>query len=79
MVDRQTGSGHFGSDPQESYSLFDDRMDMGWELAVTMPLVAAWEKSVAEYPNTKPGTDDDFKGYAGDAAQAKKEAGPAPA
>ena len=50
-----------GSDPQRAYSLFNDRMDMGWEFGLIMQAVADCEKSVAEYPNIKPGAE--FAGY----------------
>lgn len=50
-----------GSDPQEKYGLFNDRMDMGWEFEVLLKYAFEWEKSVAEYPNIKPGQE--FDGY----------------
>ena len=34
---------------------------MGWEVAVVLPAVAEYEKSIAEYPNIKPGAE--FDGY----------------
>ncbi|MGZ5402954.1 MAG: sulfatase-like hydrolase/transferase [Aeromicrobium sp.] len=50
-----------GSDPGERHNLFNDKMDMGWELAVALPAVFEYEKSFAQYPNIKPGQD--FDGY----------------
>jgi arylsulfatase len=50
-----------GSDPGERWSLFNDRMDIGWEFGVIMSVVAEYEKSFAEYPNIKPGQE--FDGY----------------
>jgi hypothetical protein len=34
-----------GSDPGESYKLFNDKMDIGWEAAVVLPVVYEYEKS----------------------------------
>jgi hypothetical protein len=50
------------SDPQERYNLFEYRFDNDWMAFVLLPYVGEWEKSVAKYPNIKPGTED-FKGY----------------
>jgi hypothetical protein len=50
-----------GSDPGERWGLFNDKMDIGWEIAVVLPAAAAYEKSIAEYPNIKPGAE--FDGY----------------
>ena len=50
-----------GSDPGERYNLFNDKMDMGWMIGVCMQFIAAYEKSVAQYPNIKPGQE--FDGY----------------
>ena len=50
-----------GSDPGENYNLFDDKMDVGWEAAVVLPVVFEYEKSFAQYPNIKPGQE--FTGY----------------
>ena len=50
-----------GSDPAERNGLFNDRMDMGWEFGVIMQSVMEYEKSIAEYPNIKPGQE--FDGY----------------
>src|SRR5271165_5102659 len=50
-----------GSDPQEEYSLFDDKLDCGWEYGVVMKLIGEYEKSVEACPNIKPGSE--FKGY----------------
>ena len=50
-----------GSDPGERYNLFNDRMDMGWMFGVCMQSIAEYEKSIAEYPNIKPGQE--FDGY----------------
>jgi arylsulfatase A-like enzyme len=51
-----------GSDPGERNSLFLDKMDIGWMLEVVWPYVGGYEKSIAEYPNIKPGQE--FTGYA---------------
>ena len=50
-----------GSDPAERHSLFDDKMDIGWEMAVVLPPVFQYERSFAQYPNIKPG--EEFTGY----------------
>ncbi len=50
-----------GSDPGENYNLFDDKMDIGWEAAVVLPVVFEYEKSFDQYPNIKPG--EEFTGY----------------
>jgi len=52
-----------GSDPQELYSLFDDKLDCGWEFGIIMKLQEEYEKSIEAMPNIKPGTKDDFNGY----------------
>jgi len=51
-----------GSDPGERNSLFLDKMDIGWMLEVVWPYVMEYEKSIAKYPNIKPG--EEFTGYA---------------
>ena len=50
-----------GSDPAERNSLFDCKMDIGWEMAVVLPPVFQYETSFAQYPNIKPGQE--FTGY----------------
>jgi len=50
-----------GSDPGERYNLFDTKLDMGWMFGIVLRAVAEYEKSVAQYPNIKPG--EDFTGY----------------
>jgi hypothetical protein len=50
-----------GSDPGELNNLWNDKMDMGWELGVITPPVAAYQQSIVEYPNIKPG--EEFTGY----------------
>jgi arylsulfatase len=50
-----------GSDPGERNNLFNDKMDIGWEMAVVLPPVFQYEKSFAQYPNIKPG--EEFTGY----------------
>ncbi|MGA8448612.1 MAG: sulfatase-like hydrolase/transferase [Candidatus Acidiferrales bacterium] len=42
-------------------ALFADKMDNGWMLALVMPPVVEYQKSIAEYPNIKPG--EEFTGY----------------
>jgi arylsulfatase A-like enzyme len=50
-----------GSDPGEKNSLFNDKMDIGWEAGVVLPAAFEYQRSIAQYPNIKPG--EDFKGY----------------
>ncbi len=50
-----------GSDPAERNNLFNDKMDIGWEMAVVLPAVFEYMKSFAQYPNIKPG--EEFTGY----------------
>ena len=50
-----------GSDPGERNALFADKMDVGWMFFLIMPFIAEYEKSIAQYPNIKPG--EEFKGY----------------
>ena len=48
-------------DPGEQREIFMSRMDCGWVLMPVLERVGAFQKSVARYPNIKPG--DDFTGY----------------
>ncbi len=50
-----------GSDPNEKNALFADKMDNGWMFELILPFVAGYEKSIAQYPNIKPG--EEFAGY----------------
>jgi len=50
-----------GSDPGEQYNLFNDKLDMVWMLGIAFRTVGAYEKSIAQYPNIKPGQE--FTGY----------------
>jgi arylsulfatase A-like enzyme len=50
-----------GSDPGEHYNLIDYKLDMGWMFALALTVIVEYEKSVAEYPNIKPGQE--FDGY----------------
>jgi arylsulfatase len=50
-----------GSDPGERYNLFDRKLDMGWMFGVVLQAAAEYKKSVAQYPNIKPG--EEFEGY----------------
>ena len=50
-----------GSDPGEKYNLFNAKMDMGWEFGIAMRFIVEYEKSVAKFPNIKPGQE--FNGY----------------
>ena len=50
-----------GSDPGERNPLFADKMDCGWMFECAMPFVAEYRKSIAQYPNIKPG--EEFTGY----------------
>ncbi|MGX5697387.1 sulfatase-like hydrolase/transferase [Agromyces soli] len=49
------------SDPGEQYNLMSEKLDMGWMFAPAFREVGAYLRSVAQYPNTKPG--EDFEGY----------------
>jgi len=49
------------SDPGESVNLFAAKLDMGWMFGVAAMPVAEYEKSIAQYPNIKPG--EEFTGY----------------
>jgi arylsulfatase len=50
-----------GSDPGEQHGLFADRMDQLWEFGIALKAIDEYEKSVAQYPNIKPGQE--FTGY----------------
>jgi arylsulfatase len=50
-----------GSDPGERYNLFNTKLDMGWMFGVVFRTIGAYEKSIAQYPNIKPG--EEFTGY----------------
>jgi hypothetical protein len=50
-----------GSDQDELYNVFADRMDMGWMLGIALKFVADYQKSIAEYPDIKTG--EEFEGY----------------
>jgi arylsulfatase A-like enzyme len=50
-----------GSDPAERNALFADKMDNGWMFELVLPYVTEYEKSLAQYPNIKPG--EEFTGY----------------
>ena len=50
-----------GSDAGERYNLFNSTMDMGWMFGITMPFIVEYEKSIAQFPNIKPGQE--FNGY----------------
>jgi len=50
-----------GSDPGEIHGLFADRMDQLWEFGIALKVLDEYEKSIAQYPNIKPGQD--FTGY----------------
>jgi arylsulfatase A-like enzyme len=50
-----------GSDPGERYNLFDRKMDMGWMFGLALAHIAEYKKSIARYPNIKPG--EEFNGY----------------
>jgi hypothetical protein len=40
---------------------FDDKMDIGWQMAVVLPPVFQYERSFAQYPKIKPG--EEFTGF----------------
>ena len=50
-----------GSDPFERNALFADKMDNERMFELILLYVAAYEKSVVQYPNIKPG--EEFTGY----------------
>jgi arylsulfatase len=50
-----------GSDPGERNALFADKMDNGWIAELVFPFAGEYQKSIAEYPNIKPG--EEFTGY----------------
>jgi len=49
------------SDPHEDFNILVHKMDMFWMLGPAMKALSSYQKSVAEYPNIKPG--EEFKGY----------------
>ena len=49
------------SDPHEDYNLFNATLTMAWVYGPIEEIIAAYEKSVREYPNIKPG--EQFTGY----------------
>ena len=49
------------SDPGENVNLLAAKLDMGWMYLPALTYIAEFDKSVAEYPNIKPGQD--FDGY----------------
>jgi len=49
------------SDPGENVNLLAAKLDMGWMYLPALTYIAEFEKSVAEYPNIRPGQD--FDGY----------------
>jgi hypothetical protein len=59
-----------GSDPGERYNLFMDKLDMGWMIGIAMQPIGEYEKSIAEYPNIKPG--EEFTGYPAKGAAASR-------
>jgi arylsulfatase A-like enzyme len=64
-----------GCDPGERYNLFSTRLDMSWMYGLTMRAVGEFEKTVAQYPNIKPGQE--FTGYKAPAAKAPAAKAPA--
>jgi arylsulfatase A-like enzyme len=50
-----------GSDPGEKNALFGDKMDVGWMFFAIFPFVEEYQRSIAKYPNIKPG--EEFSGY----------------
>ena len=50
------------SDPHEDANLWQTNMDMGWMFKPVSEIVGKFQKSVAQYPNIKPG--EEFNGYA---------------
>ena len=50
------------SDPHEDYNLWSATLTMGWVFIPVGQVIDAYEKSVQEFPNIKPGVDE-FNGY----------------
>ena len=48
-------------DPHEDYNLMVYKLDMVWMLGPAGKVLSDYQKSVAEYPNIKPG--EEFEGY----------------
>jgi arylsulfatase len=49
------------SDPGERFNLLKDKEDMGWMFGIAFEILGEYEKSIAKYPNIKPGAE--FSGY----------------
>ena len=49
------------SDPHEDFNLWSATLTMGWVYDPMYQIIGAYEKSVQEYPNIKPG--EEFTGY----------------
>jgi arylsulfatase A-like enzyme len=49
------------SDPHEDWNLFNTKLTNGWMFGPVFRLLLAYEASVKQYPNIRPG--EDFKGY----------------
>ena len=58
------------SDPHEDYNLWTTTMTMAWVGGPIYEIIGAYEMSVQEYPNIKPG--EDFKGYTQERAEARR-------
>jgi arylsulfatase len=54
------------SDPHEDHNLMVYKLDMTWMLGAALKFVGEYQKSLAEYPNIKPG--EEFTGYGNKAA-----------
>ena len=63
-----------GSDPRREIQPVQRKMDMGWMFGVTLQAIVEYEKSLAKYPNIKPGTDDEFDGYPAETPTDRKAA-----
>ena len=50
-------------DPTEEWDLIEKRLDCGWVTAPVFQRIGALVKSMAQYPNIKPG--EEFTGYGG--------------
>jgi arylsulfatase len=53
---------NLSNDPHEDFNLWDTELTMAWIFAPMLEAEGAYRKSIAEYPNIQPGTQE-FAGY----------------
>lgn len=53
---------NLANDPQEDFNLWDTELTMTWLFAPMLEIEGAYRKSIGEYPNIQPGTQE-FAGY----------------